>query len=57
MHINVCHVDLNDLLDRRKNEDELTYLSRSARNVLCVPTTSASSVRNFSVARLVMQER
>jgi hypothetical protein len=35
MHINVSHIDLNDLLDWWKNhEEKFKYLSRVATNVL-----------------------
>jgi hypothetical protein len=57
VHIDVGHVDLNDLLDWwKKYEEEFRYLSRVSRNVLCVPGTSASSERNFSAAVLVVRE-
>jgi hypothetical protein len=58
MHIDVGHVDLNDLLYWWKNhEDEFSCLSRVATNVLYVPATNASRERNFSVGGLLVQER
>jgi hypothetical protein len=51
MHINGYHTDLKDLLDWWKDhEDEFSCLSRAAGNVLCVPSTSETSKRNFNVA-------
>lgn len=44
MHINVSQANLSDLLDWWKNhEEEFSYLSKVARNVLCMPATSASN--------------
>jgi hypothetical protein len=39
-----------------KGEDEFKYLSRVAKNVLCVPITNVSIERECSVARLVVKE-
>jgi hypothetical protein len=58
MHVDAGHVKFNDLLDWCKGQEkEFKHLSRIDRHVLCVPATSASSERNFSAVRLIVQER
>jgi hypothetical protein len=42
IHVNVSHVDLSDLLDWLKNNDESRYLSRVDRIVFCVTRHSES---------------
>jgi hypothetical protein len=56
MDIDVGYIEFCGILDWWKKREKFRYLSRVSRNVFCLPTTSASSKRNFSVARLVVQK-
>lgn len=53
MHITVSHIDIHRLPGLIKKPRGVLILPSVARNVLCVPATSASSERNFIVATLV----
>ena len=41
----------------KSNASTYPYLSQIARNILCIPASSAASERDFSTAGFVIQER